>query len=356
MVFTNTGTSGLYLAYNSTGNLFAGNVTFNNTGTASNILSSYSAPATAAYNGNIVVNNTSAGGISFGTNGGATTMATTKTITIGGTGFTTGTLLLRNFTQSGSTAQSFTLTGTALLQIGPSATFNGNTTVVSPQVLLHGCTYNGTASITKNGATNNLGNGGNTFNGATTLVNSNSAYFATGFTTADIFNADLTITNTGTGFMAVADEAAGTMFNGNIIVNSTNGAANAGVAFGNGPGTAVTSTLAAGKTISVGGTGFTAGRLQLRRLIQSGATAQSFTLAGTGILYLGSNSTFNGSVNFISPQLFLNGCVFNGTSMLTKSGSTDNASSGGNIFNGVTTLMCSGAGSLDLASYHSRSV
>src|ERR1035437_4159535 len=120
--------------------------------------------------------------------------------------------------------------------------------------------------------------------------------------------------------MAVADEAAGTMFNGNIIVNSTNSAANAGVYFGNGAGTAVTATLAAGKTISVGGTGFTAGRLLLRRLIQSGSTAQSFTLTGTSMLYLGPYSTFNANVNFISPQIYLNGCTYNGTASFTKNG------------------------------------
>ncbi|MEO6734084.1 MAG: DUF2341 domain-containing protein [Ferruginibacter sp.] len=347
--FTNTGTNTLYVAYNASGNQFNGNVTFNNTGTGSNIKSSFGSSATAVYSGNIVVNNTSAGGVYFGASGGTTSLANTKTITKGGTGFTTGTLLLRDFTQLGSTAQALTLTGTALLQIGPSAIFNGNVDFTSPQVLLNGATYNGTASFTKNGTTNNLGNGGNTFNGATALANSSNAYFATGFTTADIFNADLTITNTGTGFTALADEATGTMFNGNIIVNSTNGTGTAGVTFGNGPGTAVTSTLATGKTISVGGTGFTAGRLLIRRMTQSGATAQSFTLTGTSIAYIGPYSIFNGGVNFVSPQLFLNGCQFNSTSILTKNGATDNISTGNNIFNGATTITSSGAGYLRMA-------
>ncbi|MEO6719375.1 MAG: DUF2341 domain-containing protein, partial [Ferruginibacter sp.] len=329
---------------------FNGNLTLNctNLNAASGIVISNDGNVTI--NGNVIVSSTNGRGIVFSDVSGSVTLAAGYTISDAGAGsFTTGTLKLSRFIQTGATAQNTALTGTALLQIGPSSTFNGNVTFVSPQVLLNGATYNGTASFTKNGNTNNLGNGGNTFNGATALANSSNAYFATGFTTADIFNADLTITNTGTGFTALADEAAGTMFNGNIIVNSTNGTGTAGVTFGNGPGTAVTSTLATGKTITVGGTGFTAGRLLLRRMVQSGATAQSFTLTGTSISYLGPYSTFNGAVNLVSPQLFLNGCQFNSTSTLTKNGATDNASTGNNIFNGVTTITSSGAGYLRLA-------
>lgn len=318
---------------------FNGDLTLTNTG--SSFIAVGDNTAGNMFNGNIIVNCTAGVGVLFGNGPGGTmssTLASGKTITIGGTGFSAGKLQLKSFTQLGGTAQSLTFTGTGSLQLGPSSVFNGAVAFAAPQIFLQGCTYNSTAYIEKTGATNNLGAGGNTFNGATSLVNSSAAYFATGFNNPDIFNADLTITNTGNGFTALADNAVGSMFNGNIIVNSTNATANAGVTFGNGPGTAVTATLAAGKTISVGGTGFTAGRLLLRRFTQSGATAQSFTLTGTSIAYLGPYSTFNGNVTFTSPQVYLNGCTYNGSATVTKNGVTTNNCDGGNVFNSTTSL------------------
>jgi hypothetical protein len=115
---------------------------------------------------------------------------------------------------------------------------------------LQGCIYSGTAYLEKSGGTNNLGTGGNTFQSTATIVNSGSAYLATGYNNADTFNGDLTVTNTGTGWVAMADNASGSIFNGNITVNSTNAGANAGITFGNGPGTSVVATLASGKAIT----------------------------------------------------------------------------------------------------------
>ncbi len=325
LTLTNTGSSFVALADNTAGNMF---------------------------NGNIIVNSNAGVGVVFGNGPGSTmssTLASGKTITVGGTGFSAGKLQLKSFTQLGGTAQSLTFTGTGSLQLGPSSTFNGAVTFTAPQILLHGCTYNSSASLTKNGASNNLGNGGNTFAGTTMLVNSGSGYFATGYTTADTFNGDITATNTGTGWIALSDNATGTTFNENIIVNSTSATTDAGITFGNGTGTAVTATLAAGKTISVGSTGFTAGRLLLRRFTQLGTTAQSFTLTGTSIAYLGPYSTFNGGVNFISSQVYLNGCTYNSTAYIEKNGATSNAGTGGNTFNGATTLLNSGSGWLETA-------
>jgi len=335
---SNSGNSFFATGYNNP-DIFNGDLTLTNTGSSFVALADNTAGN--MFNGNIIVNSTAGVGVVFGNGPGSTmssTLANGKTITVGGTGFSAGKLQLKAFTQSGGTAQSLTFTGTGSLQLGPSSAFNGAVTFVAPQILLHGCTYSSTASFTKNGATDNLGTGGNTFSGATILANSSGNYFATGYNNPDIFNAVLTITNTGSGFIALADNAVGTMFNQNIIVNSTNATGAAGVTFGNGPGTAVTATLATGKTISVGGTGFTAGRLLLRRFTQSGATAQSFTLTGTSIAYLGPYSTFNGSVNFVSPQVYLNGCTYNGLATISKNGVTANNCDGGNIFNSTTSL------------------
>jgi len=340
----NSGSASLKTA-NSKPDTFNGVLTLTNSGSSD--LSIADKAAGNVINNNVFVNSTAGNGVAFGGNSPATvSLASGKTISVG-TSFTTGYLGLYRFTQLGSTAQTLTLTGTAILAIGPSSTFNGNVTFKSPQVYLQGCTYNGTTYIEKTGATSNLGSGGNTFNGTTTLVDSGSGYFATAFSSPDIFNGDLTATNTGSAWVALSDNATGTQFNGNIIVNSTNGTASAGVTFGNGPGSSMTCTLAAGKTISVGGIGFSAGRLRLRGFIQSGATPQTLTLTGTAILNVGNLSTFNGALTFKSPQLYLDGATFNGTAYLEKTGATDNlATLGSSTFNSTATIVNSGSGYL----------
>ena len=126
------------------------------------------------------------------------------------------------------------------------ATFNGNVNFVAPQVTFNaGNTFNGTAYIEKNGATQNNSVGGNVYNNTTTIVNSSSANLVLGYPTGiDIFNGNLTLINTGTAAIYPAYNTAGHQFNGNIIVNETTGT---GIYFCAGTGTAA---LATGKTIS----------------------------------------------------------------------------------------------------------
>lgn len=402
VIFNNTETAGLYIANNSAGNIFNGKVTFNNTGTTSLMRSSFDALATATFNGNIVVNNTSTGGMYFGNNGGITTLANSKTLTIGATGFTKGILLLRNFTQLGNTAQALALTGTGLLQIGPASVLNGNATFTAPQLKLNGCTFGGTALLTKSGATDNISTGGNIFNGVTTIQNSGSGSFDLADTSPEQFNADLTINNTGTSRIQIGISSAGNVFNGNVTINhggntaslntiiarsagstatingtltlnntNTNTAsgiiiANSGlvnvngnivvsstsgrgILFGDAIGGAV--VLGNGFTIATAGAGsFTTGLLSFKGFTQTGTTAQNIALTGTANLTLGSGSQFNGAVIFSAPQLALNGCQYNSTALLTKNGATDNISTGGNIFNAATTITNSGTGLLRLGS------
>jgi hypothetical protein len=344
VVFTNTGSNALFMAFNAPGNQFNGTVTINCTGPGSSINGSFGPLATATYAGNIIVNNTSTNGVSFGAIGGLSTLADTKTISVGATGFNTGTLYLYFFTQNGTTAQALNLTGTATLTLGPSATFNGNVNFVSPQVYLNGATFNGTVYIEKKGATQNNSLGGNIFNSTTTLVNSGSGHLVLGYPTGvDIFNGDLTLTNSGTAGFYPAYNTAGHQFNGNVFLNLTAGTT---VHFCGGTGTA---TLAAGKTISIGGSGFSSGTLSLSKFIQNSATAQTLSLTGTASLIVGPASTFNGNINFTAPQLYLNGGTYNGTASLTKSGATDNTSSGGNMFNAATSITNSGTGFFRLA-------
>jgi hypothetical protein len=325
----------------------------------------------SSYNGNIVVTNTGgAAGIYFNTTAGtsSSTLANTKTISVGAGGFTAGGLYLYRFTQVGGTAQNLTLTGTSLLQFGPTSVFGGNVTCSSPSLLFNGCTFNGTHTGTKTGTTNDAGIGNNIFNGVTNLTNSGSGYLMFGNGNADAFNTTTTFNNTGSSYIYAAYNGTGntfggdvtfnnapttaaayilvanfginTQFNGNIIVTSTNGS---GVQFCQNTGNA---TLAATKTISVGGAGFSVGTLLLRNFVQTGATAQSLTLTGAGNLTFGPGSTFGGDVTSVSPTLFFNGCTFSGLTTCTKNGTTNDAGTGGNIFTGVSVMNNSGAGYL----------
>ncbi|MFZ2905487.1 MAG: T9SS type A sorting domain-containing protein [Cyclobacteriaceae bacterium] len=316
LTVTNTGSSTIYLAHNVGGNQFNGDITFNST--------------------------LGSGGISFAaTATGDATLGNGASLNVGGLGFSSGVLRFRRFTQIGNAAQTLLLTGTALLEIGPSSTFNGDVDFRSPQFELDGCTYNGTTYLEKTGAANNSSNGGNDFNGTTTIANSGSGYFRFAVTTLDTFDGDLILTNTGTSSILMADVVPGTMFNGNIEVNCTSGV---GIFFGDNP--PANATLAAGKTISVGATGFTIGELRLDRFTQLGATPQTLLLTGTAQLTVGPSTQFNGNADFRSPQLFLSGGTFNGTAHLEKTGASNSTGSGSNTFNGLTTIINNGTGVL----------
>lgn len=45
----------------------------------------------------------------------------------------------------------------------------------------------------------------------------------------------------------------------------------------------------------------------------------------------------------MAPRLLLNGCTYSGTATLEKNGAGDDPGSGGNVFNGLTTITNSGS-------------
>lgn len=337
--------SGEVILSNTNPDTYKGSVTLSNSGTG--WISAAHAATGTAFNGSLILNSTgSSPGIRFGQGNGTCTLASGQTLQVGVSGFSIGDLFIKNMTQSGSTAQSLTLTGTASLSLETGTTFNAAVTFVAPQLFLDGATFQGTASFTKNGTGNNQSLGGNTFNGTTTFLNSGGGELILGVSNPDTFNAQVTFTNTGSQTTFVAHGSSGNTFNQNIVVNSTG--SSRGVRFGQSGGT---STLASGRTITVGGTGFTAGSLRLRNFTQSGTTAQSILLSsGTAALHLESGTTFNGNVNFRFPQLVLSGTTFNGTATLQKNGATSNTGTGGNVFASTCRITNSGSGSLILGS------
>src|SRR5581483_1963806 len=137
---------------------------------------------------------------------------------------------------------------------------------------------------------------------------------------------------------------AGNQFNGNIYV-TTSGSAR-GIQFCGGNTTA-TANLAAGMTIQAGATGLNAGYLILKQFTQAGNAPINLTMGSTaGYLQFGPGSTIGGNVTSSSPGLYFNGCTFSGTVTSTKNGSTSDAGTGNNIFNGAINLTDSGSGYL----------
>ncbi|MGE0773309.1 MAG: T9SS type A sorting domain-containing protein [Cyclobacteriaceae bacterium] len=370
VTINNSGTSRVQIGINSAGNVFNGGLTINHDGNASGSVNTIIArnaastatingtltltsnnansnsgiiianDGTAAINGNIIVNSTNGRGVYFGNASGVVTQGAGFGVTSGT--FNSGTLSFSRFTQSGAQPSTLSLSGSATLTVGTNSEFGGNVSFTAPQVLLNGCTYQGTASIEKTGAINDNGTGGNTFNAAATLVNSGSGYLRTAGTNPDIFNDQLTVTNTGTSLIYLAHASAGNEFNGNIVLNATSGN---GIYFSdNGAGS---STLAATRTLSIGGSGFTSGELRIIRLTQLGTEDTNLTLGGaSSVLRAGPGTTFGGNVDFRSPQLYLDGITVAGTSYLEKTGATNNASDGGNIFTGQANVVNSGSGYL----------
>ncbi len=285
------------------------------------------------FNDNIVVASTAGQGVQFcGGNGSATaTLAATKTINIGGAGFTAGTLLLKQFTQTGATAQNLALTGAGALNIGPSTIFGGDVTASSPSMYLNGATFNGAANLTKTGTTGDFSIGGDIFNGVCSITNSGSSYLVLGNNNPDTWNNDVTFTDNGSERLLPCWGSTGNQFNGNIIVNTAGSAQ--GIQFCGGNNTA-TATLAATKTIQTGAIGLTAGYLYLKQFTQLGNAPIALTATGTSVLYLGPSSSFGGTFTATSPDIWAQGATYNSAATFTKTGGNSNHNQQNqNIFN-----------------------
>ncbi len=298
------------------------------------------------FNDDIVVSSNGSGGIHLGwsTGTGRPVLAAGKTIITGGTGFSDGYLSLNGFTQMGSAPVNLLLTGiSTYFRVGNNSAIGGAFTISSPGIYLDGCTFNGTADITKTGDNSNSSRGGNIFNGHCSITNNGNSYLLLGNSEPDIWNADVQFTNNGTNRILPAWGSDGNQFNGNIDVNSSAGAT--GIHFCGGNSTA-TATLAAGGTIT-SSNGFDGGYLILRQFTQLGNAPVSLSFGSTaGYLQFGPSSSFGGNINTVTPGILFHGSIFFGTVHSVKSGADQNTSSGGNIFHNNTTITNAGTGSI----------
>jgi hypothetical protein len=246
-----------------------------------------------------------------------------------------------------------TITGSgpvALQPKGPYALFAGTQIqvqlyAVCGYIELSGSVFSDVSYIEQNGATNGIGNGGNTFSKKTTIVNSGSAILKLAETSRNIFNDTVIFTNTTRKDFIVSNKGK-TEFNGAVYVNNTG---SGGISFGNPVSTSGdTATLATGNTIAVGSTGFSAGTLLFLKFLQAGTTAQTLSLTGTSVLNI-IKSAFNGKLTVDAPEVLAKYSTFDTLSVI-QTGGTASVWSGKNIFNKPTTIKDHGDGNLQLSS------
>lgn len=207
--FTNSGTGGtsVYEIGDNGDIIFQDDVSATNTSGSTNsyIRFNHNSNSLNTFNGSIVLENTNAlgDGIYFGGSNGSATLADGETISIGGGGFVAGELYLRNFTQTGGTAQNLTITGTS--RFYPyNSTFNGELTVEAPRFYNRVSTFNNNVAFTKTGATNENSYGGNTYNGNLVFTINGNAYQGMANNLADDYNGDLTLVQNGAGYFRPA--------------------------------------------------------------------------------------------------------------------------------------------------------
>ena len=166
---TNNGT--YYFTMSSiTGNEYQGPLIVVNNSTHEVLLAS----SDTSYFNDILLSNTNGGGITFGSTGGVSYLASGNTISIDTGGFENDYLTLNKFYQLGTTTQNLALTGTAIVNM-TSCTFNGSIYIDAPGFLIKYCSFQGTASLRKSGTTSFYSYGGNVFAGTTTIGNYNSS-------------------------------------------------------------------------------------------------------------------------------------------------------------------------------------
>ena len=209
--------------------LFLGNVKFKNSLVSLSDHYYVASTGTVTIKGNATIENANSS-INFGNSGGTTVLDTNCRITIPAG---SGTVNLTNVVQHGSDTISVPMSaGSDVLYLNTGNLFNGPFLFNGTRILLNGTTFNGTVNIlrTYNGATFDICNGGNFFNGNTVICDSvntsnSNRKFALAGTNPDDFNANVTFKQyaSGTGASTVRFYPAYTKnstFAGNVTVES----------------------------------------------------------------------------------------------------------------------------------------
>ena len=250
-----------------------------------------------------------------------------------------------------ATFQSGAVSNGALVCTGPTTHFGDPTgaanygptigatlSVNSAAVTFSHTTCTGSVTVTRTGEGGERWRGGNVFSGPVSITHAGGGLLVMGDGSKDVFNGELTLSNTGTGTIYPVYSVASTEFNGNLVVNSTSGA---GIYFS--AAGAGACQLAAGKSFSVGSLGFSAGTLTLRSFTQLGTTPQTLALTGSARLSL-ITATFNAPLTVTAPAILLQGSRFQQAATFEQTGSADADTQGGNHFFGPAVFLNSGTG------------
>jgi hypothetical protein len=171
------------------------------------------------FKNNVTINNKSSG-ICFSQKG-STTLDSSKTMSFT-SGFS-GKITLDNFTQLGTTSQTFNFPSeTAKLVLDSNVTFNGNFSFTGINIEVNSSTFNGSMQVTKYGQSDMIWLGGNTFNGTTTIKDSSSIghYLQLGDSLVDYYNSNVSFIEKGDGSLFPASKKT-SHFKGNITVDGT---------------------------------------------------------------------------------------------------------------------------------------
>lgn len=277
---TNAGTgttSRVYMGVNGDVS-YTGTVAASNTSGAGNsqIYFNQNATSLSTFNETITLENTnsSGDGIYFGSSDGAATLASGKTVQIAAGGFLGGTLTFRNFTQSGTAAMTINTASTANY-IALNSQFGGDVTVSSGRIAIGGTSFGGVTTFTKTGTGNDNSIGGNSFAGNTTLTNTSGSQFNMGNGAGDTFSANLTLNNSGTGNMIIAQNSTGNSITGDLTMNNTATGTTCYIYAGNN----ASSDISIGSNVIINNTG--------------SATTCNVALAQNGTVSVGGNVTID---------------------------------------------------------------
>jgi hypothetical protein len=179
-------------------------------------------------NNNVIVQSPSGTGIFFGSAGGSSTLANGFTFSVGGLGFTAGTLVFGSVTQLGGTPQNITITETSNMNI-TSSTWNGNIQFTAPRIVSDLSTFNGTCRLEKTGAGDDAFAGSNNFLQNVEFVNSGTGYLRPENTVTNTYSANVTFVKTNTGqiqptYSCVTVYPADVFINSNDIITFAAGA------------------------------------------------------------------------------------------------------------------------------------
>lgn len=332
--------------------------------------------------GNVEVNvSGNAGGPNFYLNG-----DTSSSVIVNGTF-----LLNNNATASANTDHFIASSGDAILN-GDVTINNSSTTTSNAQIWLSNSQYsnvviNGNLVVNNVGAANELDvfladNGHVLVTGDVDIINDNSA------TNADVFLANASTSsfeirgnlngyNEGSGssrniyianygdvtidgsltlenssdanssnIYLAANPSSVLQLHGNVTLEATDAAVD-NISFGENGGTTFLADL---RTITIGASGFIGGDLTFRNFTQIGTTTQSISITGNGAIEH-NNSNWGGDVVFNSPRVRMQRTTFQGTSSFAKTGGADDASIGGNVFEGEATFSHLGSNRFYLATF-----